>query len=153
MDTLRIVQSIPIHGIVEVMDGIRFTCQRGCTRCCEVRGFVYLSEDDLRRAAAYLGLTPDAFEEKYVVRYAHIIRLRKPLDAQCHFLTSEGCSIHPAKPTQCRLFPFWPELVEERRAWRQTAKSCPGIGKGELIQIGTACEIADEMRRAYPHMY
>jgi uncharacterized protein len=135
------------------MDGIRFTCQSGCTRCCEVRGFVYLSEEDLCRAAAYLGLSPDAFEEKYVVRYAHVIRLRKPLDSQCHFLKSEGCSIHPAKPTQCRLFPFWPELVESRRAWRQTAKSCPGIGKGELIQIGTACEIAEEMKRAYPHMY
>jgi uncharacterized protein len=135
------------------MDGIRFACQPGCTRCCEVRGFVYLSEDDLCRAAAFVGISAAAFEEKYVVRFAHVIRLRKPLDSQCHFLNQQGCAIHPAKPTQCRLYPFWPELVENRRAWNEEAKSCPGIGKGELVQIGTACEIANGMKQAYPKMY
>ena len=29
----------------------------------------------------------------------------------------------------------------------------PGIGKGPLIQIGTAMEMAEEQRRAYPDMY
>lgn len=135
------------------MDGLRFACQPGCTKCCRVRGFVYLSEDDIVRAAAYLGITAAEFEAKYVVRFAHVIRFRKPLNAECHFLTADGCSIHSAKPTQCRLFPFWPELVESRTAWRRTGQMCPGIGKGELIQIGTACEIADEMKRAYPTMY
>jgi Fe-S-cluster containining protein len=64
-----------------------------------------------------------------------------------------GCSIHPAKPTQCRLFPFWPELVENRKDWERAARTCPGIGTGPLIQIGTALETASEMRRAYPAMY
>ncbi len=132
---------------------MRFECQRGCTRCCEVRGFVYLSEDDLTRAAAYLGVTSEAFEAQYVIRYPTLLRLRKPLDSQCHFLTREGCSIHPAKPTQCRLYPFWPELVENRAAWKEESKSCPGIGKGELVQIGTALETASEMKQAYPSMY
>jgi Fe-S-cluster containining protein len=118
-----------------------------------VRGFVYLTEDDLRRAAAFLGMTAKRFEAEFVIRYPKLIRLRKPLDSQCHFLTKDGCSIHPAKPTQCRLYPFWPELVENRAAWKKEAKSCPGIGKGELIQIGTALEMASEMKRAYPSMY
>ena len=34
------------------MDAIRFTCQAGCTNCCEQKGNVYLTEDDLKRAAA-----------------------------------------------------------------------------------------------------
>jgi uncharacterized protein len=118
-----------------------------------VRGFVYLTEEDLRRAAVHLGMTREAFEAKYVIRYPTLLRLRKPLDSQCHFLTNEGCSIHPAKPTQCRLYPFWPELVESRTAWKEESRSCPGIGKGELIQIGTAMEIANEMKRAYRGMY
>ena len=105
------------------------------------------------RAAQFLKLSPEEFEERYITRFAHVIRLRKPLDSQCHFLNEDGCAIHPAKPTQCRLFPFWPELVEDRAAWRTTARTCPGIGKGELIQIGTACEIASEMKTAYPKMY
>ena len=135
------------------MHTLRFECQPGCTRCCEVKGYVYLSEADVVRAAKYLGLSQESFEAKYVVRYKHVIRLRKPLGSQCHFLTAHGCSIHPAKPTQCRLYPFWPELVESATSWHETARFCPGIGKGELIQIGSACEIAGEMKSAYPHMY
>lgn len=135
------------------MDSVRFECQPGCTRCCDVEGFVYLSERDLRRAARYLRLTPAEFEARYVYRTRHLLRLRKPRDRQCPFLLEGGCSIHPAKPTQCRLFPFWPELLETRLAWQQTARRCPGIGQGPLVQIGTAHEIASEMKRAYPSMY
>jgi len=135
------------------VDSLRFTCQKGCVRCCEVSGFVYLSEDDLKKAARFLKLTPSAFEERYVYRTRHQMRLRKPHDRQCPFLEGGGCSIHPAKPTQCRLFPFWPELVEDRKQWNTTAKWCPGIGQGPLIQIGTALETASEMKQAYPSMY
>ncbi|MBV9082158.1 MAG: YkgJ family cysteine cluster protein [Acidobacteriaceae bacterium] len=135
------------------MPALRFECQPGCTKCCQVRGFVYLSEDDLQRAAAYVGMTAQAFEAKYVIRYRQLLRLRKPRHAQCHFLNGEGCSIHPAKPTQCRLYPFWPELVENRAAWKKESRLCPGIGKGSLIQIGSACDIASGMKSAYPTMY
>lgn len=132
---------------------LRFACQPGCTRCCRVKGFVYLSEADLVRAAAYVGLTPAEFETKYVIRFRTLLRLRRNRKNECHFLVGSGCSIHPAKPTQCRLYPFWPELVEDRAAWKSEGDVCPGIGKGELIQIGTACDIAHEMKEAYPTMY
>lgn len=95
----------------------------------------------------------DAFEKKYVIRYRRLLRLRKPPNSQCHFLRETGCSIHPAKPTQCRLYPFWPELVRDRDVWKDEGKRCPGIGKGALVQIGTACEVASEMHRAYPTIY
>lgn len=114
---------------------------------------MYLSEDDLQKAADFLKLTPAAFEERYVYRTRYLARLRKPPDRQCPFLEGGGCSIHPAKPTQCRLFPFWPELVEDSKQWEITAKWCPGIGIGPLIQIGTAHETASEMKHAYPSMY
>jgi hypothetical protein len=81
------------------------------------------------------------------------MRLRMPRHSVCQFLRPDGCSIHPAKPTQCRIFPFWPELVESRREWNKTARWCPGIGKGPLIQIETARAQAREMREAYPAMY
>jgi Fe-S-cluster containining protein len=121
--------------------------------CCDVEGFVYLSAEDLRRAARFTGMTVRAFEKKYVYRTRHLLRLRKPRDRQCHFLKDGGCSIHPAKPTQCRVFPFWPEHLESRAAWKAVGRRCPGIGQGPLIQIGTALEIASEMKHAYPSMY
>jgi Fe-S-cluster containining protein len=105
------------------------------------------------RAAAFVGMTPAAFEARYVYRTRHLLRLRKPRYGQCHFLDSRGCRIHPVKPTQCRLYPFWPDLVENRAAWRQESSLCPGIGQGPLIQIGTALEIAQEMRSAYARSY
>ncbi len=98
-------------------------------------------------------MSPAAFEARYIYRTRHQRRFRKPKTKQCPFLEDHGCSIHPAKPTQCRTFPFWPELVEDRDEWNRTGRFCPGIGKGELIQIGSAMEIAEEQRRAYPEQY
>jgi Fe-S-cluster containining protein len=136
-------------------DALRFRCQPGCVNCCQVRGYVYLTDDDLRRAAAFLGLSPQEFEARFVYRTKHLLRLRKPPGrrSQCHFLAGGGCRIHPAKPTQCRLYPFWPDLVEDRAAWENERKLCPGIGRGPLIQIGSALEKAEEMRTAYPGFY
>ena len=132
---------------------MRFECQPGCTVCCQRRGFVYLTEDDIVRAARFLGITARAFEKRYVYRTRNLRRLRIPRGSLCRFLRADGCSIHPAKPTQCRLFPFWPELTEDRRAWRRTADWCPGIGKGELVQIAAVQGLAQEMRAAYPSLY
>jgi Fe-S-cluster containining protein len=103
--------------------------------------------------AAFVGMTPAAFESRYVYRTRNRMRLRVPRGAQCSFLKNGGCSIHPAKPTQCRIFPFWPELVESRREWRKTAQYCPGMGQGPLIQIADARQQAQEMREAYPGLY
>jgi Fe-S-cluster containining protein len=81
------------------------------------------------------------------------MRLRVPRRSHCHFLHDGGCAIHPAKPTQCRIFPFWPELVESPREWAKTARYCPGIGKGPLIQIKGAQVLAAEMRQELPKLY
>jgi uncharacterized protein len=134
---------------------IRFACQPGCRKCCEVTGYVYLTEDDVQKAADFLGMAQTDFEDRFIYRTRHMRRIRKPKgkSKQCPFLNEGGCSIHPVKPVQCRLFPFWPELVEDRKAWNGTAKWCPGIGQGPLIQIGTALEQADEMRQKYPEIY
>ena len=135
------------------MTELRFACQPGCTACCQRKGFVYLTEDDIVRAAAFLGMPAKVFEKRYVYRTRNLRRLRTPRGAQCRFLRANGCSIHPAKPTQCRVFPFWPELTGDRREWHKTASWCPGIGKGDLVQIETIEKLADEMRTGYPSMY
>ena len=138
---------------VASVDGLRFACQPGCTECCRLTGYVYLTEGDLRGAAAFLGLSRRAFETQYVYRTKHLLRLRKPRHSQCHFLGKDGCAIHPAKPTQCRVFPFWPELVGSPAAWRRAGKRCPGIGKGGLVTFDGALRLANGMRERYPGMY
>jgi uncharacterized protein len=130
------------------MTALRFECQSGCTNCCEQQGFVYLTEADLERIAEYVGMKAREFEQRYVYRTRHLLRLRVPRQQQCPFLVGGGCSIHAVKPVQCRVFPFWPELVDSKREWKKAAAYCPGIGKGQLVQIETARELAAEMRTA-----
>jgi Fe-S-cluster containining protein len=132
---------------------MRFECQPGCTKCCEQQGFVYLTEEDIPRLATYLGMTVAAFETRYVYRTRRLRRLRVPRHAQCEFLKDGGCSVHAAKPFQCATFPFWPELVGNKRNWRKTGDWCPGVGKGELVQIEAARATAEQMRAAHPHLY
>jgi Fe-S-cluster containining protein len=135
--------------------GLRFECQSGCRKCCEVSGYVYLTENDVSSAARFLGLSQQEFDARYIYRTTKMRRVRKPRgkSKQCPFLNEGGCGIHPVKPVQCRLFPFWPELVEDRKAWKQTSTWCPGIGQGPLIQIGTALELSNQMRQHYPDAY
>ncbi len=137
---------------MSVLD-FHFQCQRGCVKCCNVEGYVYITETDLTRIAAFLEMTAADFEEKYVYRTRHLLRLRKPRHAQCLFLKEDGCSIHPVNPVQCRTFPFWPEIIENAGEWAKTGEMCPGIGQGPLVQIGEAMERASEMKAAYKGIY
>ncbi len=132
---------------------MRFQCQPGCVKCCEERGFVYLSERDVVRIAEHLHIPQAEFERRYLYRTKNQRRLRKPRNAECPFLSASGCMIHPIKPTQCSAFPVWPEIIESKKELAKTARWCPGIGKGrELskLQIRAGCEL---MRLSYPHMY
>ena len=135
------------------MPGLRFTCQTGCTSCCRERGYVYLTENDLRRAAAFLRLSQRVFEARYIYRTRHLLRVRKPRGSQCPFLNEQGCAIHTVKPTQCRIFPFWPELTGSRRRWQKTSSYCPGIGRGGLIPVQGILRTSEVMRTSYPAMY
>ena len=128
----------------------RFACQPKCTECCRQRGFVYLKQPDVERAAQFLDVPVEEFERRYVYRTRNLMRFRVPRGGHCPFLEEEGCAIHPAKPAQCRVFPFWPELIVSRRRWKETARYCPGIGQGPLITIETARDRALELSEPPP---
>ena len=132
---------------------MRFTCQPGCTRCCTQKGWVYLGVEDVPRLAAFLDMSASEFRRRFVYSTKHTSRLRKPRQGECPFLNAEGCSVHPVKPMQCRVFPFWPELVEDKKELEKTAQWCPGIGKGDFVSATTLEESAREMRKAYPRDY
>ena len=128
----------------------RFQCQPGCTNCCTQNGHVYLTEEDIERISAYLGLEREVFEKRYVYRTQHHVRLTVPRADSCHFLVEGGCSIHEVKPLQCRVFPSWPENVASRSAWKGLRRYCPGMGVGPLVQIEAVREQAQAYREAFP---
>jgi Fe-S-cluster containining protein len=118
-----------------------------------MEGEVYLSKEDGPRIAAHLSMEIADFEAKYIESKGRSARLRKPPDRQCLFHQQGKCAIHTVKPVQCRVFPYWPEIIETAEAWDETAKRCPGMNKGALVQIEIVREVSQEMRRAYPQMY
>ena len=86
-----------------------FKC-RGCGACCRIKdGIVRVGEDEIKRIAAFLGMS----EQEFIDRETEIAPDRKGLilksraDESCVYLTDDNrCRIHPVKPDKCRTFPF-----------------------------------------------
>jgi Fe-S-cluster containining protein len=114
-------------------DGIRFKCQ-GTGRCCTARGgygYVYFTLEDRRRIARHLGMRTSDFTRRYCGSHDGHYHLKNP-EQDCMFLDGKSCSIYKARPTQCRVWPFYPENLNAR-TWRREVESlCPGVGKGPL---------------------
>jgi len=115
--------------------GLQFECLN-CGRCCTgFPGYVYLSERDVRRAAGFLRLRPDAFVRRYTrvvpVFHERRLSLTEKGNYDCVFW-SGGCAIYPARPYQCAAFPFWKRHLVSRAEWEKTASLCGGVDRGKV---------------------
>ena len=126
---------------INCKDGIRFECQ-GSGKCCVSRdsyGFVYLSDNDLKRFSKYFKLSIKRFKEKYCQikdGFVHLIE-KTELDGNCIFLIDKKCSVYTSRPSQCRTWPFWNENMYAK-VWNENISiNCPGIGKGKIIKYET----------------
>lgn len=117
-------------------EGVRFECQ-GSGKCCTSHGeygFVFLSKEDRQRFANHLKLSLSDFTKKYCAKTEgqyHLIERKDNTD--CLFLKGKSCSVYEARPTQCRTWPFWPEVMSAKAWSKDVAAFCPGVGKGPLI--------------------
>jgi len=96
-----------------------FVCMR-CNKCCTAPGAVYVKGRDIDRLASHLNLTREDFLERYCMMDEGRWELKLQKDGACIFLNSEGCTVHTAKPSQCRSFPM---------VWRspESFNYCEGI--------------------------
>lgn len=114
--------------------GLRFACER-CGRCCKgpEPGYVWVSDREIARLAAALGLSVEDFTRRYVRRVFERFSLVERANNDCVFYEDgKGCTVYDARPDQCRTFPFWPKHFATEQTWRAAAAECPGIGKGRL---------------------
>ncbi|PSH04802.1 MAG: hypothetical protein CXZ00_05385 [Acidobacteria bacterium] len=132
---------------------MRFQCQSGCIRCCDQKGFVYVTREDISRLAEHLKISRAEFRRRYLCGTVPPLRFRKQRHKQCPFLTATGCSVHAVKPLQCSSFPFWPELLANPAERRAAADYCPGLNHGPLVNIDLANEIAAQVSLAFPELY
>ncbi|TFG11670.1 MAG: YkgJ family cysteine cluster protein [Promethearchaeota archaeon] len=132
-------------------NGIGFSCKM-CGDCC--RGFdegeVYLYLDDVIKLADFLNFKGKSglkkFAKKYLKIVDHTFYYKDPdsqmgknykikalgfkfegEDEHCHFLVGNKCTVHEARPFQCRCFPFWQMMVESRKNFVDYSKKCPGL--------------------------
>ncbi len=122
--------------------GLSFACQPDCGACCTQHddyAYVYLEGDDAARLADRLGITLAEFESTLTEMDGPYRVLRMP-GPRCVFLDGTRCSVYEARPTQCRTFPFWKEILRSRRSWEALRSFCPGIGKGEVHSLPVILE-------------
>jgi Fe-S-cluster containining protein len=131
--------------------GLKFACTQ-CGNCCRNHGdyaFVYLTPDEVRSIAAWLGLSRRDFLERYCSREDGAVSIRTDSPA-CPFLESDHrCAIYPVRPKQCATWPFWSENLE-KAVWEEEVRACcPGIGQGRRHSSEEIKRIAGEDARWY----
>lgn len=117
-------------------EGVRFECQ-GSGQCCTSHGeygFVFMTKEDRQRMARFLKMRTSDFTKKYCDISNHFYHLKEdPQNPDCQFLVNKRCSVYSARPTQCRTWPFWPEVMNAKTWKKEIASFCPGVGKGKVI--------------------
>ena len=113
--------------------GIRFAC-RGDGKCCRNHGrhtYVYVSFNDRRRLAVHLNLSTPEFTKRFTQAADGMVHLKDP-DRDCPFFAENRCTVHEARPGQCRTWPFWKENMHPKVWERDVMAFCPGVGAGRL---------------------
>lgn len=149
------------HLIIRKGERIRFKCIRSGT-CCTSGPNVSLTSFDLCRISRYLKKPWRELVGRYVniiiADYYPVITLKSIGLNVCVFLEySEvdgtyipSCSIYPARPMRCRLFPFIPVSPGNSNAV-YVSTICPGVGKGSEVEPpwSTLEQYLSEVRRHY----
>lgn len=101
----------------------------GCTRCgacCKGYGGTFVTEQDIRRIAAYANVNPDDFKNAFCQKAGEKWMIGQGADGFCVFW-DRRCRIHPVKPLMCRSWPYLESVLWDFSNWRIMASSCPGI--------------------------
>lgn len=116
-------------------DGLSFGCTQ-CGNCCSgPPGYVYVSDAEIAELAAWLGVSAEEFTRRHTHRVGRRRSLHERDGGDCEFLQRDPsgktrCTVHAARPVQCRTWPFWQSNLESPEAWASAGRTCPGINRG-----------------------
>ena len=130
-----------------IPDEIQFQCQ-GSGKCCVSHGeygYVYLSLQDRQRMAKDMQLTTQSFTKQYCQKKDGYWAIKdNPNGPDCIFLKAKKCTVYAGRPTQCRTWPFWPEVMSPKSWRKDVVQFCPGIGKGKIFRREEISSILQE---------
>lgn len=126
-------------------DGLRFTCTQ-CGDCCSgPSGFVWVTEEEIRQIADYLGVRLGEMQINHLRYVGARTSLREFPNGDCTFLDGQTrkCTVYPVRPAQCRTWPFWGSNLATPESWQETVSVCPGAGCGQLHSLEQITNIKD----------
>jgi hypothetical protein len=108
-----------------------------CGRCCSgpSAGYIWVTRPEIKIIADFLKISEGQVRQEYLKRVGlRTTIVEHPLTKDCMFLQEANgpkkCMIYPVRPSQCRIWPFWPENLANADAWNRAAQKCPGINRG-----------------------
>lgn len=151
-------------GMIASLKNFAFHCTK-CGACCSYPGMIVnVTPRDVRTLVRYLKVDASALlkvlafyqvepndtmdeatiQERMVFpalkthKGLAFLGLLKQPSGQCLFLKNNKCSIYPARPRICQSFPFTYKKAGNGMSTTMAkfaAKSCPGIGQGENVNV------------------
>lgn len=103
-----------------------FQCQQ-CGHCCEGRGGIVLSQNDLNHIADYLQIPISTVIKKYVEYSGDKLKVRTKNNICIFFKKDIGCIVHDKKPAVCKAWPFFKGNIEDPISLDMAKTFCPGI--------------------------
>lgn len=117
-------------------DGLHFKCT-GCGKCCTGSpGYVWLTEEDIKRFCKHLHISREDFLTRYTMSVHNRISLKevgKKYD--CIFYKDKKCTVYDARPSQCRTFPWWLSNLKSKENWIDASNYCEGIHHEEAEKV------------------
>jgi Fe-S-cluster containining protein len=117
-------------------DGLNFHCTQ-CGACCTGSpGYVWISDEEIHEMSAFLNITIEQFIKKYTRSiYGRRALLEHPKTYDCVFLKDKTCTLYTSRPMQCRTYPWWPEILASKEAWKEEASRCEGIEHPDSTEV------------------
>jgi Fe-S-cluster containining protein len=101
-----------------------------CANCCKTMSPTYTNSDVLR-ISQHLGMTPEGFRKKWLVKDRHGDYLNKQMPCQFLDLKTNMCGIYAVRPKDCAGFPHHTkrQMVDYMHVFKQNIDFCPATYK------------------------
>ena len=144
------------HGLSSISRytlAMRFQCQSGCIRCCEQKGFVYVTKRRHCTACRSLGNHPRRIPAALPVRHRAAVALPQAAAQAMPISAAQRLFRACREAVAMQLLPFLAGAARPSLRRREAASYCPGMNRGPLVNLEMAGIIAEEVRRAFPELY
>lgn len=128
-------------------DGLRFECTQ-CGNCCTGSpGYVWVEEEEIQAIARYLGKPVGEIRLMNTRPVRGRVSLTEYANGDCVYFDPQqrGCTIYPARPKQCRTWPFWNSNLSSESDWKSIQRNCPGAGNGNFVPLEEIQMLASEV--------